>query len=177
MDNHFKIVTDARARSVDSPARGYFGYATILDRPAFDDWRAQHGYVDFVLPAGQVAEALDVDLVFDFPSRFWAGRVAGLADRPGASVFGLLFEIPGKDWPIIEHKEGAVTGMCVPRELRVRVGGEVRTATAFTTHPARASEVGPVSQPFVAALVRGAESVGLPSEYVARLRARAGQAV
>src|SRR5262249_33609448 len=139
MDNHFKIVSDARGRSVDSPARGYFGYATILDRAAFEEWRAQHRYGDFVLPPGRVAAALDGDIVSDFPSRFWGGRVAGLADRPGASVFGLLFEIPGKDWPIIEHKEGAVTGMCVLREVRLRVGTSSVLATAFTTHPARAS--------------------------------------
>jgi hypothetical protein len=171
MDNHHKMVADARARAADAPARAYFGYATVLDRAAFDDWRLQHGYGDFSLPAGALAEALDVDLVFDFPSRFWGGRVAGLADRPGASVFGLLFDIAGPDWPIIEHKEGAVTGMCVAREVRVRTGGVERTATAFTTHPARASTAGPIAAGYVAALVRGAEAAGLPAEYVARLRA------
>ncbi len=171
MDNHFKIVQNAREKSVGAPTRAYFGYSTILDRKAFDEWRGQHGYADFVLPPGVVAEALDIDLVFDFPSRFWSGRVAGLVDRPGASIFGLLFEIAGVDWPIIEHKEGAVTGMCVPREIKVRAGGEVKTATAFTTNPARAAQQGPISAGFVAALVRGAETFQLPAEYVARLRA------
>jgi hypothetical protein len=174
MDNHGKLVSLARERAADAPTRRYFGYGTVLDRAAFDEWRTQHGYTDFELPAGVVAEALDVDLVFDFPSRFWAGRVAGLADHVGLTVFGRLFDIAGRDWPIIEHKEGAVTGMCVPHDVRVRVGGEVVTATTFTTHPGRASMGGPVSAPFVAALVRGAEASGLPPEYVARIRASAG---
>lgn len=174
MDNHHKIVAASRLSSRAAPARRYFGYSTILDRRAFDEWRGQHGYADFVLPPGVVAEALDVELVFDFPSRFWAGRVAGLTDRPGSSVFGLLFEIAGADWAVIEHKEGAVTGMCVPRPVRVRIGSEEVEALAFTTRPERASLDGPISTTFVEALARGAEDAGLPVEYVAKIRSAAG---
>jgi gamma-glutamylcyclotransferase len=171
MDNHHRIVAAARAQAKDTPARLYFGYSTVLDRRAFEEWRGQHGYQDFVLPDGVVAEALDVDLVFDFPSRFWGGRVAGLVDRPGSSVFGRLYEIAGADWAVIEHKEGAVTGMCVPREVSVKTpAGEVVRATAFTTRPERASLDGPISTAFVAALVRGAETSSLPAAYVERLR-------
>src|SRR5262245_13122346 len=117
MDNHHRQVAAARERDHDAPARLYFGYSTVLDRQAFEDWREQHGYGDFHLPEGQLAEAQDLDLVFDFPSRFWGGRVAGLVDRAGSSVHGRLYEIAGRDWAVIEHKEGAVTGMCVPREV------------------------------------------------------------
>jgi hypothetical protein len=116
-----------------------------------------------------VAEALDVELAYDFPSRWWGGRVAGLVDRPGASVFGRLFTVAGVDWPIVAHKEGGITGMSVERPVRVRVGGEVIEATAFATNPARASLDGPVSPKFVEALVRGARAAGLPEDYVARL--------
>lgn len=175
MDNHHKIVAAARARDQGAPARRYFAYSTILDRQAFDEWRGQHGYSDFQLPPGIVSEALDVDVVFDFPSRFWGGRVAGLTDRPGSAVWGLLFEIAGADWAVIEHKEGAVTGMCVPRPVRVRpaTGGEIVEALAFTTRPDRVSQDGPISAPFVGALVRGAASAGLPEDYLERLK-RAG---
>jgi gamma-glutamylcyclotransferase len=171
MDNHHKIVAAAREQQKGTPPRRYFGYATVLDRQAFEEWRSQHGYADFKLPPGVVAEALDLDLTFDFPSRFWGGRVAGLIDAPGRSVWGLLFEIAGADWAVIEHKEGAVTGMCVPRPVRVRAGGEVVDALAFTTKPERASTGGPISAQFVEALGRGAESAGLPADYVTRIRA------
>ena len=145
----------------------------MLDRTAFEEWRAQHAYGFFQLPEGIVAEALDLDLVYDFPSRWWGGRVAGLADRPGTTVFGRLFEIAGADWPIVQHKEGAITAMCVERLVRVRASGELVEATAFTTRPERVSLDGPVSARFVEALVRGARAAALPELYIARLE-RAG---
>jgi hypothetical protein len=171
MDAHFDQVMRLRADLArrEAPPRLYFAYSTVLDRTAFEAWRTEHGYGSFELPEGAVAEALDVDLIYDFPSRWWGGRVAGLADRPGASVFGRLFTVAGIDWPIVQHKEGAITGMCVERPVRVLTGGERLEATAFATSPERASLEGPVSARFVEALVRGARAAGLPGAYVARL--------
>jgi hypothetical protein len=163
-----------REQAGAGPARRYFAYSTILDRAAFDDWKREHGYEFFQLPEGKLAEALEVGLVYDFPSRWWSGRVAGLEDRPGSRVHGMLFEIAAGDWPIVQHKEGAVTGMCVEREVRVRAaGGEELAATAFVTNPARKSLDGPVSQRFLDALERGARSAGLPEAYVNALRGSA----
>jgi hypothetical protein len=173
MDAHHDQVARRRAELAGAPARRYFGYSTILDRQAFDEWRTQHGYDDFTLPAGRLAEAIDVDVVFDFPSRFWGGRVAGLVDRPGASVYGVVYEIAGDEWPILEHKEGAVTGMSIERPVRLRIGDEELAATAFTTRPDRASSDGPPSARFLEALVRGARAAGLPADYIARLAATA----
>src|SRR5215468_11548993 len=133
MDSHYDQVMKARNTAVTADSKLYFAYSTILDRAAFEEWRGQHGYDFFELPEGKLAEALDVDLVYDFPSRWWGGRVDGLAARKGASVFGRVIEIAGKDWPIIQHKEGAITGMCVERELTVRSEGREQKATAFTT--------------------------------------------
>src|SRR5216683_2870613 len=133
MDSHYDQVMKKRAEAQDATARLYFAYSTVLDRAAFEEWRSQHNYSFFNLPEGKVAEAIDVDLVYDFLSRWWGGRVAGLVDRPGASVFGSLIEIPGKDWPIIQHKEGAVTGMCIEREVTVRCEGREQKATAFSS--------------------------------------------
>lgn len=169
MDSHYDQVMKAREQAASGASRLYFAYSTILDRAAFEEWRDQHSYQFFELPAGRLAEALDVDLVYDFPSRWWGGRVAGLTDAPGQRVYGRLFDISPKDWPIIQHKEGAVTHMCVERELQVRVEGQTLTATAFVTSPRRASLDGPVSTRFIEALVRGATSAGLPPEYVERL--------
>lgn len=170
MDSHYDQVMKKRSEAGGAP-RLYFAYSTILDREAFLEWRGQHGYDFFDLPEGTLAEARDVRLVYDFPSRWWGGRVAGLADAPGSVIHGKLFEIRAEDWPIIQHKEGAVTGMSVEREVTVTPagGGAPITATAFTTHPRRASAEGEVSQRFVEALVRGARSAGLPQAYVERL--------
>jgi len=171
MDSHHDMVMRRRAElsARGVPPRRYFAYSTLLDRAAFEEWRAQHGYGSFHLPEGLVAEALDVDLVFDFPSRWWGGRVAGLIDRPGTTVFGRLFNVSGVDWPIVQHKEGVITGMCIERTVHVRAGGEVVEATTFTTHPERASFDGSVSPRFVEALVRGARASALPEGYIERL--------
>lgn len=172
MDSHFDQVMKKRAEAGEG-TRLYFAYSTILDRPAFEEWRAQHGYDSFELPAGKVGEATDVTLIFDFSSRWWGGRVAGLQDAPGSSVFGLVFEISEKDWPIIGHKEGAVTNMCMERPVKVRVAGELVDATAFTTRPERATSEGPVSGRFVEAIQAGAKSAGLPESWLKQLPALA----
>jgi hypothetical protein len=168
MDSHYDQVMKKR-EGAGAGTRLYFAYSTILDRQAFLEWRSQHGYDFFELPEGRAAEAVDVALVFDFPSRFWGGRVAGLSDASGQSVHGRVFEIAEKDWPVIQHKEGAVTGMCVEKTVSVKVGNETLQATAFATNPARQSSDGPVSPQFLEALVRGAKSAGLPEAWVAKL--------
>ena len=66
-----------------------------------------------------------------------------------------------------------MTGMCVERPVKLKVDGKLSEATAFTTAPSRAMTDGPVSQRFVEALVRGAQSSGLPAEYVKRLQTSA----
>jgi hypothetical protein len=169
VDAHYEQVMAARERLAEGPPRAYFAYSTVLDPAAFVEWRHQHGYDFFQLPPGERAEALDLGLVYDFPSRWWGGRVAGLEDRPGAGVHGLLFEVAPKDWPIVQHKEGVITQMCVEREVRVRTAAGERTATAFTTAPGRRSLEGPVSLRFVEALIRGARAAGLPEEWIASL--------
>lgn len=172
MDAHHDIVRKAREQAGDGTLQ-YFAYSTILDAEAFQTWRAQHGYDDFSLPTGRLAEALDVALVYDFPSRWWGGRVAGLADAPGQVVYGVLFEIAAKDWAVVQHKEGAVTGMSIERTLKVKAGGAIVEAVAFVTAPARQSSDGPVSPGFVEALVRGAKSAGLPQTWIESLAASA----
>jgi gamma-glutamylcyclotransferase len=169
MDNHYDMVMRERERATAAPTVHYFAYSTVLDRAAFEEWRAQHNYEFFDLPAGRVAEALDIGLVYDFPSRWWGGRVAGLTDRPGARTSGLLFEIAGADWPIIRHKEGAITNMAIERKVRVSVDGQELDAVAFATRPERASTEGPVSPRFVEAIVRGARSAGLPPAWIDEL--------
>jgi gamma-glutamylcyclotransferase len=169
MDSHYDQVMKARGEVTGSAVKPYFAYSTILDRSAFEEWRSQHAYEFFDLPEGQLAAARDVALVYDFPSRWWGGRVAGLVAKPGSVVHGRLFQISEKDWPIIQHKEGVVTGMCVETPVQVDVGGKLVDAVAFTTNPVRRSSDGPVSERFIAALARGARSAGLPEDYIRTL--------
>ena len=168
MDSHHDQVMKAIAKA-GTGTRLYFAYSTVLDPEAFATWKQQHGYDAFKLPEGKLGEAVDTTLVFDFPSRFWGGRVAGLAPAEGQTVYGRVFEVAEKDWPIVQHKEGAVTGMAVEQPLDVKVGDAVVEATAFITNPARVNSDGPVSAQFVQALQRGAKASGLPEAWVAKL--------
>lgn len=170
MDSHYDQVMKKRSEAQGAGSKLYFAYSTILDRAAFDEWKEQHSYEFFQLPEGELAEAQDVGLVYDFPSRWWGGRVAGLANRPGSKIYGRLFEIRGEDWPIIQHKEGAVTGMCIERTVKVKAGAREVEAIAFTTNPNRVSSDGPVSDRFIEALVRGATAAALPAAYVEQLK-------
>lgn len=173
MDAHYNKVMKDRSAITDTSPRLYFAYSGVLDRQAFEIWREEHSYQFFHLPEGKVAEAKDFDLVFDFPSRWWGGRVAGLVEKNNSSVFGRLFEIPAMDWPVIQHKEGFVTGMAVEKTITVFAGEKSYEATAFVTSPHRASLEGPVSQRFVAALISGARQSGLPETYISSIETKA----
>jgi gamma-glutamylcyclotransferase len=170
MDAHYHKVMKAREEITETKPKLYFAYSTILDREAFEEWRDEHSYQFFTLPEGKVAEAINTDLVFNFFSRWWGGRVAGLVEKPGSKVYGMLFEIKAKDWPVVQHKEGFVTQNCIERPIKLLVDGEEVEAIAFTTAASRATQEGPISPDFIQAVARGAEASGLPAEYIQRLK-------
>ncbi len=165
MDAHYDQVMKARAQMSAEP-KLYFAYTTALDSEAFEQWRDQHGYSEFTLPEGTLAKADGHAIAFNFPSRFWGGRVAGLVAAPQKHVWGKVFQIAGTDWPIIQHKEGMVTGMSVEHALTVAIEGRTVEATAFATNPLRVSTDGPVSSTFIEAWIRGVRSAGLPNEWL-----------
>jgi len=173
MDAHYGKVMNARNQITDKGSRLYFAYSGVLDRKAFEQWKDEHSYQFFNLPEGQVAVLKDYDLIFDFPSRWWGGRVAGLSAQKGSEVYGRLFEIPAVNWPVVQHKEGVVTGMSVEIAVMVVVDGKEYEATAFVTNPQRASLEGSVSDRYVEALVDGAQQSGLPAHYIQAIRTKA----
>jgi len=153
--------------------RIYFAYSPLIDPATFDDWKRKNGYPSFQLPEGEVAEAVDMDLVYDYSSPRWGGRIAGLTKKPGRSVFGRLYRIRAEDWPIIQHAEGGRGDKFAEIAVAVRAGGKQVQAVAFSTHPNRATTKGPVSESYAKALATAAERARLPAEYAARLRAEA----
>ncbi len=173
MDAHYSKVMNAREAIQDQSTKLYFAYSGVLDQVAFEQWRVEHSYHFFELPQGRLAKAENLDLIFDFPSRWWGGRVAGLIDKEKSVVYGLVFEIPAKNWPVVQHKEGVVTGMSIERNVKVIVDEQVLEAIAFTTSPSRVSLQGPVSEAYVAALVRGAQQSGLPENYLKSIPGKA----
>lgn len=173
MDSHYYKVMKAREDIKETGSRLYFAYSGVLDRNAFEQWRQEHSYHFFELPEGQVAVARDFDLIFDFPSRWWGGRVAGLVQKKGSAVFGRLYEVPVENWPVVQHKEGVITGMSIELKIKIEVEGKEVEAFAFTTSPERANTTGPVSERYIEALIAGAKQARLPEDYVNSLRSKA----
>lgn len=170
MDSHYHQVMKAREAVQDSATRFYFAYSTVLDQEAFEVWRREHSYEFFNLPEGRVVKALNTDLIFDFPSRWWGGLAAGLVEKEGSVVYGKVFEIAAKDWPVVQHKEGFITGMCIEKNIKVEHEGVIFEATAFTTSPERARTEGTISPRFMEALIRGAQQAQLPEDYILKLK-------
>mgnify|MGYP001577568024 CR=1 FL=1 len=168
MDDHYNQVMDRIKSAPAGQARLYFGYSSVLDRAAFEEWKMQHGYPHFNLPEGEIVKAQDWKMDFNFPSRWWGGRAPGLVSSPGDAVYGKLYSLRSEEWPMIQHKEGHVTGAAVELNVMVtRSDGSRVEATAFTTNPVRVAHDGPVSARYLAAYEKGARDAGLPEEFIA----------
>jgi hypothetical protein len=170
MDAHYNQVMDKINKITSNEYRNYFAFSTILDHSAFSEWAEQHSYQFFQLPQGKVGYLEDTELVFDFPSRWWGGLVGSLGQSVGSKVYGVLFQIPEKNWPIIQHKEGNITGMCIEKQVQVKVEDQEIEATAFVTNPSRATTDGSISKRYLEALINGANQSGLPTEYIEYLK-------
>jgi hypothetical protein len=133
-----------------------------------------HNTPVLALPDGELAEALDVELVYDAPGRDWGGKVARLVDAPGRKVMGLLRRMPPQVWPLVARLETALALAAEERSVRVRTAtGAVLAARTFTPPDPGQLAPAPVSVAFLTAHARAAERAGLPVEYVERLQAEA----
>jgi hypothetical protein len=126
------------------------------------------------LPDGELAEALDVDLVYDAQASEWGGRVARLVDAPGRKVMGLLRRMPPHTWTLVERLETALAQAVEERPVRVRTAsGATLSAKAFSPPAPGHAPQGVVSVAFLEAHARAAERASLPAAYVERLQAEA----
>jgi hypothetical protein len=123
------------------------------------------------LPAPAGAQLSGFELVFDAPSPRWAGRVAALHPKRGASVHGLVYALTPAQLSAVERWRAGEEKVVVA----VKTDGTTKTVKAVAFQPPAASRTtsGPVSETFLAALVRGAEQACLPADYVERLKAEA----
>jgi hypothetical protein len=114
----------------------------------------------------------DYRLVFDVQSGFWGGAVASLAEAKGQSVEGIALPLPGSAKTLVDHKEGALSGLYEPFAVEVTPlkGGAAMDAVAYWAAQSRrlAAEATPAAS-FVAALREGAKDFGLSPDYQATL--------
>ena len=152
----------------------WFIYGSSLDRAAFAEWASQHGYRVPDFGAAVPARLDGYRLAFDVQSRFWGGAVASLVEASGRAVEGVALPLPGEARGLVDHKEGAISGLYQPFAVEVQPlrGGEPLRALAYRAAPDRRLPVEePPSPTFVDTLIKGARDFGLSEEYRRALEA------
>ena len=159
----------------------YFAYGSTLDAGHLADWCREHGIEGFALAEGQPAVLDDFELALTVPSRYWMGAVGTLEPRPGAAVYGVLFELADADADTVRHKEGVATGLFRELDVEVRLWGpggddpgtvQLRSASAFRAAEGRAvAEPPPPSRRWLEIVARGAGAWGLPRVWIDKLGA------
>jgi hypothetical protein len=167
------IVGKAHEAGAGAPFN-WFIYGSSLDADAFEAWAREHGYrvPDF---ARAIPARLDGHrLAFDVRSRFWGGATASLVEHPGAHVEGIVLPMPGDARGLVDHKEGAISGLYQPFAVRVTplAAGPALDAIAYRAAADRrlpAEE--PPSPGFLKTLVRGARAFRLSPDWIRQLEA------
>ena len=168
---HLPIATPG-ASSSNEPFT-WFIYASSLDVGAMEAWCGDHGYTPPDLARAFPAQLEGFRLTFNVQSRFWGGAVANLAEAPGQRVQGLAVALPGSARKMVDHKEGAVSGLYMPVAVTVRplAGGDGVPAVAYRGAANRVGPEQPPSPRFLEALLRGAERWHLDAQWMDQLRA------
>ncbi len=154
------------------PAFTWFVYGSSLDREAFGAWARDHGYRVPDFSSARPARLPGWRLSFDAPSRMWGGPVASLSAAPDDAVEGLALPMPAGARGLVDHKEGAVSGLYEPLEVRLETAEGPVPALAFRVAAARRLPAdGPPAPAYLDVLLRGARASGLSPGWIARLEA------
>jgi hypothetical protein len=139
-----------------------------VDRPTFARLWEDCTQSERPLPVGRRVDIVDMDLVFNYPSLAWGGRIAGLVPVKGKRVPALVYAIDAQDWHALELAEEFPER--VPITVKVDMEGMELRAQAFTTRISQSTSMSGVSKQALDILIRGAEAAGFPAEYIERLR-------
>ena len=100
--------------------------------------------------------------------------VAGLAEAPGAEVWGVVYQLHDEDLAALDKREGydPAKPFHVNRynrqTIRVLMNGDLVDCLTYFARPEPGEHVPSVE--YLATILEGAEENGLPADYVARLR-------
>jgi len=141
----------------------YFAYGSNLDPGTFLGRRRMQPLVT------TIGMLRDFELRFDLPVGPGERGVANLAPRPGDHVWGALYQLTHADAERLDGTEGVGRG--IYRRLAVEVhtseGAEI---AAFTYRSEISRPERKPSRRYLGLLIAGARELGLPPEYVQRLR-------
>jgi len=171
MANPLNVVGRAHQAGA-GPGFTWFVYGSSLDAEAFAAWARDHGYRVPDFSVARPARLTGWRLTFDAPSRMWGGPVASLTEAPGDEVEGLAVPMAGEARGLVDHKEGAVSGLYEPAAVTLETADGPVPALAFRVAAARRlSQDGPPAPSYLEVMLRGARASGLSPAWIARLEA------
>jgi gamma-glutamylcyclotransferase len=153
----------------------WFIYGSSLDVDAFAAWAREHGHR---VPDFTQAIPARLDgwrLAFDVRSRFWGGAVGSLLPAPGESVEGIALPLGDDARGLVDHKEGAVSGLYAAFAVEVvpLAGGPALSAIAYRAADDRRLPVEEApARNWLEVVLRGAERFGLSDRYRQALKDR-----
>jgi len=146
------------------PTLWYFAYGSNLDPGTFLGRRRMQPL------ATTIGVLHDFELRFDLPVGPGERGVANVAPRPGDHVWGALYHLTHADAERLDRTEGV--GQGAYRRLTVVVcTPEATEIAAFTYRSEFSRPERKPSRRYLGLLLAGARELGLPAEYVERLRA------
>jgi len=145
------------------PTLWYFAYGSNLDPGTFLGRRRMRPL------ATRIGVLLDFELRFDLPVGPGERGVANVAPRPGDHVWGALYELTVRDATQLDRTEGVPQGAYRRIDVEVQLGDGSRLG-AFTYHARISRPERKPSRRYLGLLLSGARELGLPAEYVERLR-------
>jgi gamma-glutamylcyclotransferase (GGCT)/AIG2-like uncharacterized protein YtfP len=100
--------------------------------------------------------------------------VAGLASRPGAEVWGVVYRLSAKDLSALDRREGydperrADINRYNRQAVRVLMNGEPLDCVTYFARPEPGDHV--PSAEYLRTIIEGAEENGLPPDYISMLK-------
>ena len=159
------------AQAGDAPFH-WFIYGSSLDRVAFGEWAHEHGYQVPDFTAARAARLPGHRLAYDVLSRFWGGFVGHPVPAEGEFVEGIALPLPATARGLVDHKEGAISGLYEPFDAEVvpTDGGAPFVASVYRAVAARrAAKEQPPAPRWVETVVAGARAFGLSDEWMKKL--------
>jgi hypothetical protein len=98
----------------------------------------------------------------------WQGGTADIVQDDAATVFGLVYEMGDGDFALLDRWEGGY------ERVALRVEDDRGALHEVTSYSVRDKGSYPPHEIYLGKILREAERLGFPSEYVAGLRARYG---
>jgi gamma-glutamylcyclotransferase len=145
------------------PTLWYFAYGSNLDPRTFLGRRGMRPL------ATRIGVLHDFELRFDLPVGPGERGVANVAPRPGDLVWGALYQLTQADADRLDRTEGVHVGFYRRFDIEVRTPeGEALSAFTYRSEASR-TERKPSSR-YLGLLLAGARELGLPPEYIERLR-------